>query len=309
MTWIRHRIAPRWDSDGKPARVRRRPAAVDQGCHLGAPARIAFDPGWLVPSSIRAQFRSQVKDQANPDLASDPLEPSDEGTTRLESDLADHQGKERSHERAAHSCGYAHRAAARFDRALPRTCRRPVDLAALVGQPVDIAPSAYVYRADRSAERNPPESWLLLMQYANLPLNQPVAVNHPALGQVLCGLLWEEVRPVRKVELSWSEGQAARPTADDLVLAYFDATDGIGAYVVEPSNHQGSGQARGFARRPYVHVPDPRRHLGRGGARRESEAGLRVFLSDDACPGSGRVEDAGDRGRMGVRRGDRAPGP
>jgi hypothetical protein len=40
-----------------------------------------------------------------------------------------------------------------------------VNIAALVGQPVDIAPSAYVYRADRSAERNPPESWLLLMQY------------------------------------------------------------------------------------------------------------------------------------------------
>jgi hypothetical protein len=69
---------------------------------------------------------------------------------------------------------------------------KTVDLAALVGQPADIAPSAYAYRADRSPEQNPPESWILLMQYANLPLNQPVAVKNPALGQVLCGLLWEE---------------------------------------------------------------------------------------------------------------------
>jgi len=100
-----------------------------------------------------------------------------------------------------------------------------VDLAALVGQPVDIAPSAYAYRADRAPEQNPPESWILLMQYANLPFNQPVAVQNPALGQVLCGLLWEEVRPLRKVELSWPGGQPARPSADDLVVVYFDATD------------------------------------------------------------------------------------
>ncbi len=125
-----------------------------------------------------------------------------------------------------------------------------VDLPALVGQPVDIAPSAYAYRADRAPEQNPPESWILLMQYANLPFNQPVAVRspavgpdvaaptaapifnqpraarNPAVGQVLCGLLWEEVRPLRKVELSWPGDQPARPSADELVLVYFDATDG-----------------------------------------------------------------------------------
>ena len=75
------------------------------------------------------------------------------------------------------------------------------------------------------AEQNPPESWILLMQYANLPLNQPVAVKTPALGQVLCGLLWEEVRPVRKVMLSWTVDQLIRPSPDELVLIYFDATD------------------------------------------------------------------------------------
>ena len=74
-------------------------------------------------------------------------------------------------------------------------------------------------------EQNPPESWILLMQYANLPFNQPVAVSDRALGQVLCGLLWEEVRPMRKVELSWTADQLPRPSADNLVLVYFDATD------------------------------------------------------------------------------------
>lgn len=34
------------------------------------------------------------------------------------------------------------------------------DLAKLVGQPADIASSAYQYRADLKAEQNPLESWL-----------------------------------------------------------------------------------------------------------------------------------------------------
>ena len=71
------------------------------------------------------------------------------------------------------------------------------DLDKLVGRQVDIAPSAYQYRADRIAEDNPPESWLALMRYANLPLNQPLDLNAPAIKQVLCGLLWEEIRPVQ----------------------------------------------------------------------------------------------------------------
>ncbi len=73
------------------------------------------------------------------------------------------------------------------------------DLDGLAGQPVDIAPSAYQYRADREAEDNPPESWLALMRYAKLPLNKPVDVNDPAIKQALCGLLWEEIRPVQTI--------------------------------------------------------------------------------------------------------------
>ena len=36
----------------------------------------------------------------------------------------------------------------------------------LVGQPADIASSAYQYRADRKPEENPPESWLAVMRFA-----------------------------------------------------------------------------------------------------------------------------------------------
>ena len=99
------------------------------------------------------------------------------------------------------------------------------DLEKLVGQPVDIAPSAYQYRADRPADQNPPESWILLMQHADLAFNKPVDVNTPAIKKVLCGLLWEEIRPVRRVELSWSAEAKGKPSPDDVVLSYFDGDD------------------------------------------------------------------------------------
>ena len=67
----------------------------------------------------------------------------------------------------------------------------PADFTALVGQPADIAPSAYLYRADRKPAENAPESWLALMRYAHQPLNQPADVNAPAIKRVLCALLWE----------------------------------------------------------------------------------------------------------------------
>ena len=67
---------------------------------------------------------------------------------------------------------------------------RGAELDKLVGQPVDIAPSAYQYRADRKADQNQPESWLALMRYANQPLIKPVDLSAPAIKQALCGLLW-----------------------------------------------------------------------------------------------------------------------
>ena len=60
------------------------------------------------------------------------------------------------------------------------------ELDQLVGQPADIAPSAYLYRADRKPEENSPESWLALMHYAGMPLNKPMDMNAPAIKRVLC---------------------------------------------------------------------------------------------------------------------------
>ncbi|KKL47031.1 hypothetical protein LCGC14_2339600, partial [marine sediment metagenome] len=65
------------------------------------------------------------------------------------------------------------------------------ELPAIEGQMADVAPSAYEYRADRSAEDNSPESWILLIQYAGLSYDKPVDVDAPAIKKVLGGLLWE----------------------------------------------------------------------------------------------------------------------
>jgi hypothetical protein len=100
-----------------------------------------------------------------------------------------------------------------------------VKLDSLLGQPVDIASSAYLYRANRKPDENPPESWILLGQFAGLPFDKPLDIRTPAIQQVLCGLLWEEVRPVRQIELSWPADVRDLPAPDDLVLSYFDATD------------------------------------------------------------------------------------
>lgn len=101
--------------------------------------------------------------------------------------------------------------------------REQLDINKLVAQPADIAPSAYQYRADRAAKDNSPESWIALMKYANLPFDKAVDVNAPAFKKVLCGLIWEEVRCVRRVELVWSSESSRRPKAEDVIVTFFDA--------------------------------------------------------------------------------------
>jgi len=91
--------------------------------------------------------------------------------------------------------------------------------ASRVGQPADIASSAYTYRADLPPTLNPPEGWLLLMQYANQPFDRAPDLAAPAIKRVLCGLLWEEVRPVRRVELAWPAGTAKPPAPAEVALA------------------------------------------------------------------------------------------
>ncbi len=136
------------------------------------------------------------------------------------------------------------------------------DLDRLVGQPADIAPSAYCYRADRKAEDNPPESWLLLVQYAGLPFTKPVDRTAPAIRNALCGLLWEEVRPLRQVELSWPADAKNRPAPDELTLAYFDGTDDTAhtwwspRYVRETAPPTLEGYAPGMWNWPHVRHAD-----------------------------------------------------
>jgi len=92
----------------------------------------------------------------------------------------------------------------------------------LAGQAADIASSAYQYRADRKAEENPPESWLAVMRYSGQPLNKPVDFNAPAVKRVLCSLLWEEIRPVQGLALTWGPDARRRPAPEDLTIATLD---------------------------------------------------------------------------------------
>ena len=104
------------------------------------------------------------------------------------------------------------------------------ELDALVGQPVDIAASAYQYRADRPAAENAPESFLALMRYANQPLNQPMDGNASAVRQALCGLLWEEIRPVKTLELTWTADAQRRPAPADLAITTLNNRGGASSW-------------------------------------------------------------------------------
>lgn len=96
------------------------------------------------------------------------------------------------------------------------------NLSALVGKPVDIASSAYQYRADRKPTDNPPESWLAVMRFAGQALNKPADTNAPKVKQVVSAFLWEEIRPVQQVEVIWSNDAARRPGTEQLVVTTLD---------------------------------------------------------------------------------------
>ncbi len=96
------------------------------------------------------------------------------------------------------------------------------DFQALIGQSADIAPSAYIYRADRAPAQNAPESWLALKYYAHQPLNQQADVNAPAIKRALCALLWEEIRPIYAVELIWTGKEQPRPSPAEIAITTLD---------------------------------------------------------------------------------------
>jgi hypothetical protein len=119
-----------------------------------------------------------------------------------------------------HICSFFTTCALAF--AAPLATANPDDLP---GQPADIATSAYLYRADRTAGQNPPEAWILLMQRADMSFIQPVDVHAPAIQHALCGLLWEEVRHVDHLDLCWPPGATRQPSPEELEVAYFDGVD------------------------------------------------------------------------------------
>ncbi len=94
----------------------------------------------------------------------------------------------------------------------------------LTGSPVDIAPSAYQYRADRKAAANAPESWLALMRYAGQPLDRPSDTKSPAIQKALNALLWEEIRPLHTLELTWPAGARHIPSPAEISLHALAAT-------------------------------------------------------------------------------------
>jgi hypothetical protein len=96
------------------------------------------------------------------------------------------------------------------------------NLDAQVDQPADIAASAYQYRADRQAGQNAPESWLAVMRFAGQPLNKPTDTNAPAVRRVLCAFLWEEIRPIQQVELTWPADEKRRPAPQALEITTLD---------------------------------------------------------------------------------------
>lgn len=82
------------------------------------------------------------------------------------------------------------------------------DLDKLFGQPADIAPSAYHYRSDRPAQENQPETEFLFR-----------TLGHGKAG-VLCGLLWEEPRAVKRMELYWPGGAKPVPQPNEINLRW-----------------------------------------------------------------------------------------
>ena len=82
------------------------------------------------------------------------------------------------------------------------------DVAALLGTHAEIGSSAYLYRADCKPGENPPETEFL---FSN--------IMHTRKG-LMCGLLWEEPRPISHVELTWAKDAGLVPRPEDVVVRW-----------------------------------------------------------------------------------------
>lgn len=97
---------------------------------------------------------------------------------------------------------------------------QPLQKAELMeGQPVDISRSAYQYGANRPAVTSPPESLIAVKYAAHQPLNRPLDEAAPEFKQVLTSLIWEEIRPIQTLELTWPAVSYNQPKPEELVIS------------------------------------------------------------------------------------------
>jgi hypothetical protein len=103
----------------------------------------------------------------------------------------------------------------------PPTPGSSADLDKLVGQPVDAARFARMYRADRKAEEQPPESLILLEKYAAMTGERGPfdPAKSAAARKVLVALDWAEIRALPRIELSWPAKEKAPP--GQIIVTYF----------------------------------------------------------------------------------------
>ena len=87
-----------------------------------------------------------------------------------------------------------------------------------VGQPVDIASSAYQYRTDRALASNPPESFIAVKYFAHQPLNSAFNPESPEVKECLTSFLWEEIRPVQTLELTWPVINGSHLSSDSIIV-------------------------------------------------------------------------------------------
>ena len=100
---------------------------------------------------------------------------------------------------------------------------RPTDLEKLVGQSADIAPSRISVPGRPQAGGKPAGKLDRADEVRRLAVGQAPRCQRPALKKVLWGLLWEKVRPVRRVAVVWTGAGQRRPKADEVVVTFFDA--------------------------------------------------------------------------------------
>jgi hypothetical protein len=113
----------------------------------------------------------------------------------------------------------------------------PPDLDKLVGQPVDLAPCAYAWRADRQVQEKP-EACFIPRRLERLdkvyrpvvetpefrgkdPQRQNIVkMLAPPKGRLLTGVLWLAPVPAKRIDLRWPEGAAVPPVEAVEVRVY-----------------------------------------------------------------------------------------